>query len=51
MKNEETQMTEAVRELLRKKQDFLEEMKNAGRIVETYLAEVDIRNILTYGGL
>jgi len=44
-------MTEAIRRLLKKKQEHLEEMENAGRVVEVFLAQAEVNNILTYGGL
>lgn len=51
MKNEEKRMTEAIRRLLEKKRVHLEEMKDAGRIVEIFLVRVEINKVLTYGGL
>lgn len=52
MENEiEQAMTRGIRRLLEKKQEHLEKMKDAGRKVEIYLAQLDIKNILTYAGL
>ena len=51
MKNRKKRMTKAIRRLLEKKQNHLKRMENAGRIVEIFLARVEIDNILTYAGL
>lgn len=47
----ERDITEAIRKLLEEKWEHLRNMKLAGRIVETYLAQAEIDNILTYAGL
>lgn len=52
MQNEiEQAMTRGIRRLLEKKQEHLEKMKAAGRVVEIYLAQAEIDDILIYAGL
>jgi len=52
MENEmEQAMTGGIRRLLEEKQEHLENMKVDGRIVEIYLTQAEINNILAYAGL